>query len=417
MRTAKTTIVPPAQFTTALLSGKFDGSAAAWKDAERERVLVFSQPYLENRLVLVGRFGADVSAKTLADLKGRRVAIVEGYSYGDAVDKSGATFVRAASEEESLALLLKLAVDYTLMDDLVVDYIVRNYPKESATQAADRFDTARHARALPRDSTDAAGRPGHHRRLQCPAAAHDRRPHLPPPAARRVDSAPTSTATASPSTYRRAIARVRPNRSGSTRFSRAPRVLAEDRLAAEAADADERVQQARVLRRRQHLHRLGERARELQDHQLASARSRADRPRPSSTSSGDLAANRFDFVRSWRRAETARSRPVSGARETAAQAVCRRQRGAPTSSPHADFCPPAPRFPAHCGARLRTGSRPASFSPLRQNLTKSKQNLSQETQLTCSASERASEPRERSAPAPRRARERVGESEGRKPLG
>jgi ABC-type amino acid transport substrate-binding protein len=133
-RTAKTAIVPPAQFTTALLSGKFDGSAAAWKDAERERVLVYSLPYLENRLVLVGRLGADVSAKTLADLKGRRVAIVEGYSYGDAVEKSGAIFVRASSEEDSLALLLKLSVDYTLMDDLVVDYIVRNYPKESASR-------------------------------------------------------------------------------------------------------------------------------------------------------------------------------------------------------------------------------------------------------------------------------------------
>lgn len=133
-RTAKTIIVPPAQFTTALLSGKFDGSAAAWKDPQRERELLYSQPYMENRLVLVGRLGADVSAKTLADLKGRRVAIVEGYSYGDAVDKSGATFVRAASEEESLALLLKLAVDYTLMDDLVVEYIVRNYPKESASR-------------------------------------------------------------------------------------------------------------------------------------------------------------------------------------------------------------------------------------------------------------------------------------------
>jgi hypothetical protein len=36
---------------------------------------------------------------------------------------------------------------------------------------------------------------------------------------------------------------------------------------------------------------------------------------------------------------------------------------------------------------------------------------------TCIARERASEPRERSAPAKRRARERVGESEGRQPLG
>jgi ABC-type amino acid transport substrate-binding protein len=133
-RTATTTIVPPAQYTGALLSGKFDGSAAAWKDADRERVLLFSQPYLENRLVLIGRFGADVTAKTLADLKGRRVAIVEGYSYGDALEKSGAVFVRSASEQESLSMLLKLAVDYTLIDDLVVEYIVRNYPKESATR-------------------------------------------------------------------------------------------------------------------------------------------------------------------------------------------------------------------------------------------------------------------------------------------
>jgi ABC-type amino acid transport substrate-binding protein len=133
-RSAKTTIVTPAQFTVSMLSDKFDGSAAAWRDAERERTLLYSQPYLENRLVLVGRYGADISAKSLADLKGKRVAIVEGYSYGDAVERSGAAFVRSASEEESLSMLLKLAVDYTLMDDLVVEYIVRNYPKESATR-------------------------------------------------------------------------------------------------------------------------------------------------------------------------------------------------------------------------------------------------------------------------------------------
>ena len=62
-------------------SGPFDGSAAAWKDAEREKALLFSQPYLENRLMLVARRGGDVSAATVADLKGKRVAIVEGYAY------------------------------------------------------------------------------------------------------------------------------------------------------------------------------------------------------------------------------------------------------------------------------------------------------------------------------------------------
>ncbi len=128
---AKTTIVDAGQFTPSLLTGQFDGSAAVWKDPERERVLLFSQPYLENRLVLVARRGGDVSAKTLADLKGRPVAIVEGYSYGDTIDAAGPTFVRSRSEEDSLARLLNGGVDYTLMDELVVQYIVFNHPKES----------------------------------------------------------------------------------------------------------------------------------------------------------------------------------------------------------------------------------------------------------------------------------------------
>jgi len=129
--TSKTTIVSAAQFTPSLLSGLFHGSAAAWKDPERERALIFSQPYLENRLVLVGRHGADVSAATLAALKGKRVAIVDGYSYGDTIDTAGPVWVRSRSEEDSLTQLLKSAVDYTLMDELVVNYIVNNYPAQS----------------------------------------------------------------------------------------------------------------------------------------------------------------------------------------------------------------------------------------------------------------------------------------------
>ena len=132
--TTTTTIVSEAQFTPSLLSGLFDGSAAAWKDAERERDLIFSHPYLENRLVLVGRSGSDVSASSLADLADKRVAIVEGYSYGEAIDRAGPVFVRSGSEQESLRSLLDGRVDYTLMDELVVHYIVSQYPKESGTR-------------------------------------------------------------------------------------------------------------------------------------------------------------------------------------------------------------------------------------------------------------------------------------------
>jgi polar amino acid transport system substrate-binding protein len=129
-----TTIVDAAQFTTSLLSGNFDGSAAAWRDAERERTLLFSQPYLENRLILVARRGGDVLAATLADLRDKRIAIVEGYSYGEAIDQSGPTFVRSRTEEDSLTLLLDSKVDYTLMDELVVQYIVSNYADEARTR-------------------------------------------------------------------------------------------------------------------------------------------------------------------------------------------------------------------------------------------------------------------------------------------
>ena len=133
---ASTTIVDAAQFTTSLLSDKFDGSAAAWKDAERERVLLFSQPYLENRLILVARRGGDVSATTLGDnkLKGKQIAIVEGYSYGDVLDLATPTFVRSRTEEDSVKLLLDGKVDYTLMDELVVQYIVSAYPEEARTR-------------------------------------------------------------------------------------------------------------------------------------------------------------------------------------------------------------------------------------------------------------------------------------------
>lgn len=129
--TATTTIVDAAQFTSSLLTGAFDGSAAAWKDAERERVLLFSQPYLENRLVLVGRKGADVSATTLSALAGRRIAIVDGYAYGAAVEGAGPIFVRARSEEDSLARLLGSSVDYVLMDDLVVQYIASHHAQQA----------------------------------------------------------------------------------------------------------------------------------------------------------------------------------------------------------------------------------------------------------------------------------------------
>ena len=134
---AETVIVDEAKFTSSLLSGEFDGSAAVWKYTEREPVLMYSQPYLWNRLILVGRQGSDVSATSLADLAGKRIALIAGYVY----DKEGETtdgliVVGSNGEEDSVAKLLNGEVDYTLMDDLVVQYIISNYGEEARTRLA-----------------------------------------------------------------------------------------------------------------------------------------------------------------------------------------------------------------------------------------------------------------------------------------
>jgi len=114
--------------------GELDGSAALWRSPDREKFLIYSKPYLENRLVLVGRKGSDTSAESLAALKDKRVAIVGNYAYGAAVEKvSGPVFVRGDSDADNLKRLLSGAVDFLLADELVVFHLFRQTP-DKATQ-------------------------------------------------------------------------------------------------------------------------------------------------------------------------------------------------------------------------------------------------------------------------------------------
>lgn len=111
-----------------LRDGGIEGSAALWRDPERERFLVFSRPYLENRLVLLARKGTDVSATDLAGLVGKRIAIVESYAYGDTVEKaSGPVFVPGPSDQDNLDRLMQREVDYMLADELLIHALFERY--------------------------------------------------------------------------------------------------------------------------------------------------------------------------------------------------------------------------------------------------------------------------------------------------
>lgn len=101
--------------------GRFDGSEALWKTREREEFLLYSDAYLENRLVLLGRVGTDVSAKKLGELQGKKVGIVSSYAYGPEVDGlKTVDFRRNVDEPTNLRELLRGELDYILVDELLV---------------------------------------------------------------------------------------------------------------------------------------------------------------------------------------------------------------------------------------------------------------------------------------------------------
>lgn len=134
-------VLPSATYADALRSSKYDGSPATWHSKEREQYLLYSKPYLENRLVIVGRTGSDVSAKAFSDLKGKRIGIQEGFAYGETLDEAkDPIFVRNASLTESFQALGKGAVDYVLIDALVLQYLF----DEDAARAKQMFAVGEH---------------------------------------------------------------------------------------------------------------------------------------------------------------------------------------------------------------------------------------------------------------------------------
>jgi polar amino acid transport system substrate-binding protein len=134
---SKTSILPWAEAEAALEQGKFDGSAAMWKTPERDKYLYYSQPYLENRLVLVSRKGENVGMKSVKELAGKRVALTTGYGYGTEITKvPGVTYVYRPSDAECLRAVLANDADYLLLDELMVRHLYEFYGQKAATLMA-----------------------------------------------------------------------------------------------------------------------------------------------------------------------------------------------------------------------------------------------------------------------------------------
>jgi polar amino acid transport system substrate-binding protein len=102
-------------------AGEIDGIAAAWRDDDRETYLLFSEPYLTNRIIPVVRNDFDSFIKSTSDLSGLRVALVSDYAYGEDInaDSHGFEAIPVKSSSEALQKVRDRLADVALIDELV----------------------------------------------------------------------------------------------------------------------------------------------------------------------------------------------------------------------------------------------------------------------------------------------------------
>jgi polar amino acid transport system substrate-binding protein len=111
---------------TGIESGQYSGSSALWYSEERAKEMIFSEPYLYNQLILVGRKGSDVSAISFDDLAEVKIGVVENYAYGEDLTKnSKIVIVKGLSDQKNLEALLAKKVDYILVDALLIQYLLK----------------------------------------------------------------------------------------------------------------------------------------------------------------------------------------------------------------------------------------------------------------------------------------------------
>ncbi|MGB0403907.1 MAG: substrate-binding periplasmic protein [Salibacteraceae bacterium] len=107
-----------------LKSNSLDGCAAIWFTKERSNFLNYSDPYLINKLILVGKKGNPIQFSSLNELGNKRVAIVADYAYGNDIETaSNVKFIKGENDQENLNLLLKDTVDYVLVEALLIEYL------------------------------------------------------------------------------------------------------------------------------------------------------------------------------------------------------------------------------------------------------------------------------------------------------
>jgi len=119
------TIIEFANVAGEIDKGVYDGCPAYWETEERLAKYHFSKPYMYNQLILVGRKGSAVTARSFTELEGKRIGIVQNYAYGNFEGREGVEIVEGKSNQHNLENLLSDKIDYMLVDALLIQYMLK----------------------------------------------------------------------------------------------------------------------------------------------------------------------------------------------------------------------------------------------------------------------------------------------------
>ncbi len=108
--------------------GLYDALAAAWYSDERAKEYLFSDPYLNSKLILLKLRSDPSSYNDKSDLAGKRVGTQAGYAYGMNLDKMpGLTLVPENHAIQNLMGLLNGKVDVVIGDQRTLSMQIHEY--------------------------------------------------------------------------------------------------------------------------------------------------------------------------------------------------------------------------------------------------------------------------------------------------
>ena len=108
--------------------GLYDALATAWYNEERARDFLFSEPYLESRLIMVKLRSNPYPVDQLADLRGARLGVRSDYAYG--IDFDAIPGLRLVEENHLIQNLLNLlngSVDVVIGDQRTMALQLNEY--------------------------------------------------------------------------------------------------------------------------------------------------------------------------------------------------------------------------------------------------------------------------------------------------